>query len=201
MPRRLRLPVGALCALLLCGLPPARPAHAHLGPPFPILVDRQLGPYVASVWTDPNIGTGIFFVVLEAPPGRRLPAQTRVRIGVQPASKRLAEALYEAQPQPVRKGARYYTTVQFDRGEMWLVRVLVEGSEGGGTLTTQVEATPAGTIGPIGFLIYGFPFVGVGFLWIKAILRRRGEPPPGKRSRPQPRDRSPSPAAARSVYS
>ena len=162
-----------LVALLLGLLPPERPAGAHLGPPFPILVDRRLGPYVVSVWTDPNIGTGIFYVMLEAPPGGRLPARTRVRVGVQPVSKRLPEVLYEAQPQPVREAARFYTTVRFDRGEMWRTRVLVDGPEGGGTLTAEVEATPAGTIGPIGFVIYGFPFAGVGFLWIKAALRRR----------------------------
>lgn len=162
-----------LVALLLALLPPERQARAHLGPPFPILVDRRVGPYVVSVWTDPNIGTGIFYVMLEAPRGGRLPARTRVRIGVQPVSKRLPEVLYEAESQPVREGARFYTTVQFDRGEMWRTRVLVEGPEGGGTLTAEVEATPAGTIGPIGFVIYGFPFAGVAFLWIKAVLRRR----------------------------
>jgi len=166
-------PASALLALAAGLLLPAPPALAHLGPPFPILVDRRVGPYVASVWTDPNIGTGIFYVVLEPPPGQRLPTRTRVRIGVQPVSKRLPEALYEAAPQPVHEGARYYTAVAFDRGGMWRVRVLLEGPEGGGTLTAEVEATPAGTLGPIGFVLYGFPFVGVGFLWIKAVLRRR----------------------------
>ena len=163
----------ALLALAAGLLLPARPAAAHLGPPFPILVDRRVGPYVASVWTDPNIGTGLFYVVLEAPPGQRLPPWTRVHVGVQPISKRLPEALYEAMPQPVREGARYYTTVALDRGEMWRVRVLLEGPAGGGTLTAEVEATPAGVLGPIGFVLYGFPFLGVGFLWIKAALRRR----------------------------
>ncbi|HXO43577.1 MAG TPA: hypothetical protein VN999_19165 [Thermoanaerobaculia bacterium] len=163
----------ALLALAAALLLPARPARAHLGPPFPILVDRRVGPYVASVWTDPNIGTGTFYVVLEAPPGQRLPPRTRVRVGVQPVSNRLPEVLYEAAPQPVHEGARYYTAVAFDRGEKWRVRVLLDGPEGGGILTSEVEATPAGTLGPIGFVLYGFPFAGVGFLWLKAVLRRR----------------------------
>ena len=161
-----------LAAGLVLAAAPA-PARAHLGPPFPILVDQRVGPYVVSVWTDPNIGTGIFYVVLDAPRGKRLPAWTRVRVGVQPVSKRLPEVLYQAVPQPVRQGARYYTTVAFDRGEMWRSRVLVEGPEGGGVLTAEVEATPAGTLGPIGFVLYGFPFVGIGVLWIKAVLSRR----------------------------
>lgn len=178
LPLRIRrLPVAALAgmaaaAVALGGLP-ARPAAAHEGPPFPILVDRRAGPYVASVWTDPDIGTGIFFVVLEAPEGRRLPAGTEVRIGVQPVSGRLAEAVYEAEAQPVRRGARYYAEVPLDQGGMWRVRVLLDGAEGGGELTAQVEATPDGTIGPIALVVYLLPFLAVGGLWLKAALRRR----------------------------
>jgi hypothetical protein len=160
-------------SLLLGGWLSAAPAAAHEGPPFPILVDRPAGPYVASVWTDPDIGTGIFFVVLEPREGGSLPAGTRVRIGVQPVSGRLPEAVYEAGPQPVRQGARYYTEARFDRGEMWKVRVRIDGADGGGELTAEVEATPDGTIGPIALLLYPLPFLAVGFLWLKAALRRR----------------------------
>lgn len=173
---RHRLALVCPLALLFGCLLPSRAALAHLGPPFPILVDQRVGPYVASVWTDPNIGTGIFIVMLEAPPGQRLPARTRVRVGVRPASRRLAEALSEGQPQAVREGARYDTTVAFDRGGTWQVRVLVDGSAGGGVLTAEVEPTPAGSIGPIGFVVFGFPFAGVGFLWLKAAMRRRAAP-------------------------
>jgi len=158
-----------LLLLLLGGLP----ARAHQGPPFPILVDQKIGPYVASVWSDPDIGTATFFVVLEAPKGRKLPASTTVRIGVQPLTKRLPEVFYDAEPQPVDEGARYMAKIQFDRGEMWHVHVVLGGSEGGGEMNTQVEATPDGILGPWGSLIYAFPFLAVGFLWIKAVLRKR----------------------------
>jgi hypothetical protein len=170
-----RLPLCIL-ALGLWRLLAASPAAAHYGPPFPILVDRPAGPYVVSVWADPNIGTGTFFVILEAPKGKRLPARTRVRIGVRPVTGRLPEVLYETELQPVRRGARYYTAVQFDQGGMWHVRCLVDGSEGGGELTADVEATPAGVLGPLGSLIYLVPFLGVGGLWLKAVLYRRKAP-------------------------
>lgn len=156
--------------LLLLG---CLPALAHQGPPFPILVDQKVGPYVASVWSDPDIGTATFFVVLDAPKGHKLPAQTSVRIGVQPLTKRLPEVFYDAEPQPVDEGARYMAKIQFDKGEMWHVRVVLGGSEGGGEMNTQVEATPDGILGPLGSLVYAFPFLAVGFLWIKAVLRRR----------------------------
>ena len=80
----------------------AAPALAHEGPPFPILVDQRVGPYVASVWTDPDIGTGTFFVILEPPEGKELPGGTAVRIAVEPLDKHVEETLYKAEPQAVR---------------------------------------------------------------------------------------------------
>jgi hypothetical protein len=160
--------------LVLSWLSAAVPARAHAGPPFPILMDQKAGPYVASVWTDPDVGTGVFFVVLEPPAGTTLPEGTRVRIGVQPVTGRLPEAVYTAEVQSARgESTRYFTEASFDRQEMWKVRVLLDGSEGGGELAAEVEATPDGTIGPIALLIYPLPFLAVGFLWLKAALRRR----------------------------
>jgi hypothetical protein len=128
------------------------------------------------VWTDPDIGLGTFFVVLEPPQGveeRPLPP-AKVRIAVRPTSGRLAEVAYPAEPQKVSYGERYFTTVRFDRGEIWRVRVEIQSPRGGGELQAEVEATPDGAIGPIGLLIYSFPFLGMGFLWWKAA-RRRGQ--------------------------
>jgi hypothetical protein len=176
--RRLRpklvvpVPAGVL-SLILAGSVAPHPAGAHEGPPFPIIVDHHIGPYVASVWTDPDIGTGTFFVILEPPAGGRLPERTTVHVAVQPLSARLDEVVYAAEAQSVRHGARYFTKVQFDRGERWRVRVLVEGSAGGGELRAEVEPTPAGTIGPIGLVVYLVPFLAVGFLWVRRVLKRR----------------------------
>jgi hypothetical protein len=156
-----------LLVLLLCGLP----VYGHSGPPFPILVDQRVGPYVASVWTDPDIGTGTFFVMLEPASGRSLPSA--VRIGVQPATRRLPEVFYKAEPQTVKEGARYFTQVKFDQGGIWHTRVLIDGPAGGGELKADVEPTPDGIIGPFASLVYALPFLGIGFLWIKAALRRR----------------------------
>ena len=161
-----------LLIFLLSGSVP--PALAHEGPPFPILVDQRVGPYVASVWTDPDIGTGTFFVVLEPPEGGKLPAQTKVRIAVAPLDRHQGETLYDAEPQPVRYGARYFTETKFDQGGLWRVRVLLDGSEGGGEMTAEVEPTPDGTIGPIALVLYAIPFLAVGFLWLKAVLARKG---------------------------
>jgi hypothetical protein len=152
--------------------------QAHEGPPFPIIVDEEAGPYKVSVWTDPDIGTGTFFVILEpiSETADTLPEITSVQVGVEPVSGRLEEAVYTAEQQSVSYGARYYTEVEFDQGEFWNVRVVVKGPGWKGELLSKVEATPDGSIGPIGLLVYAIPFMAVGFLWIRAILiRRRNE--------------------------
>ena len=57
-------------------------AHAHEGPPYPIIVDQPSGPYVITVWADPDVGVGTFYVTLEAAGGGELPEELVVEIVV-----------------------------------------------------------------------------------------------------------------------
>ena len=157
----------------LCLITFAPRTIAHEGPPFPIIVDEEVGPYLVSVWTDPDIGIGTFFVVIDPEPGNDVSDVKSIKVGVKPTSGRLDEAMYTAQSQEVRQGARYIAEVEFDKGEMWKVRILLEGEGWDGELTSEVEATPDGSIGPIAVVIYALPFLAVGFLWVRAIMRRR----------------------------
>lgn len=167
-----------LLGVLLClYVPPS--SQAHEGPPFPIIVDHEMGPYLVSVWTDPDIGIGTFFVVFDPNPALEDQYSTEihsVKIGVQPTSGRLDEVLYDASPQRARNGARYMSEVEFDKGEMWKVRIVIEGDGWGDELNSEVEATPDGSIGPIAILIYAIPFIGIGIIWIRVIMVRRQDP-------------------------
>jgi hypothetical protein len=147
-------------------------AQAHQGPPIPIVMDQRVGPYIVSVWTDPDVGVGRFWVFLEAAPGAALPEENAVEVCVQPMSGRLQEACYPATRQEERNRVQYYTEVDFDQQEMWRVRVRVSGAAGGGEVTAQVEATPPG-YGRWDLLIYAFPFMLFGLLWLAVALRRR----------------------------
>src|SRR5215510_13548141 len=90
---------GLGLALLLCWLPLT---HAHTGPPVPLLVKHMVGPYVVSVWADPEVGTGTLLIGLELPPGGAMANDITVQVGVQPVSGRLAEVLYPAWRQEAR---------------------------------------------------------------------------------------------------
>lgn len=171
---------GRIAAALCLTLAWPRAGHAHEGPPFPILVDERVGRYLVSVWADPDIGVGTFYVVLEAPAVEPFPDPARVRVGVRPVSGRLPEALYLAERQEVRRGGRFFAQVEFDRGEFWDVRIAIESATGGGELATRVEATPEGTLGPGALLIYAFPFALIAALWWRAaVVRGRAAPRAG----------------------
>lgn len=148
--------------------------HAHEGPPFAIIVDEEVGPYLVSVWTDPDIGIGTFYVVFEPKnDDHEIDDIESVKIGTEPVTGWFEEEIYEFEPQPARSGARYWTEVEFPKGEFYKVRFTIEGDGFEAELHEEVEATPDGSIGPIGLLIYALPFVGIGILWFRAIIVRR----------------------------
>lgn len=146
---------------------------AHRGAPSPIIRDQRVGPYVASVWTDPEVGSGPMYVVLEAAAGLTFTPPSAVRVGVAPVSGRLPEVLHDAHSEPVRRGARFMTDVAFDRAERWNLRVLIAGSAGGGQLTSQVEAEPNAMFGPAALIVSSLPFLLMAAIWWRAAVVRR----------------------------
>ncbi len=148
------------------------PAGAHNGPPFPIVENRKMGGYTVSLWTHPDIGTGTFFVLMEPAPGRKIPADLKVQIGIQPESGRLSEVVYPTVRDDNRGQVEYDASVQFDRDEFYRVRLILEGSQGTEEVLSRVEATPPG-YGRWDLLLYLLPFLAVGFLWFRGMTRRR----------------------------
>jgi hypothetical protein len=169
--RSLLLTAGLLLAV-------TAPVFAHEGPPYPILVDKSLGPCVLSVWSDPDVGTGTFFFILEPAPGGQLPDDIHIEIGVRPTSGRLPEAVYAAAREDQGGRVQFKALVPFDAEERWRVRVSLRSAQGGGEATTDVEVTPPG-YGRWDLLIYLLPFAAVGALWLRAIIKGRGRPSRG----------------------
>lgn len=143
---------------------------AHDGPPFPIVVDQQVGPCVISVWTDPDIGEGSFFVITQTPPN-----DLTVQVAVQPTSGRLPEATYAAVREDLKDQVQYKTMVKFDVQENWRVRISLHSAQGSGETTAFVEPTPDG-LGRWDLLIYLLPFLAIGFIWLRAFLSKRNKP-------------------------
>ncbi len=161
-----------LLALLLWLIPTT--ASAHDGPPFPILVDHKVGSWTISVWTDPDVGTGTFFVLVNGTPGSNIPSDLKVEIGLQPASGRLAEAFYPAEREELRGQIQYKALVPLDAEELWRVRVRLRDAQSNSEAMATVEATPPG-LGRWDLLVYLLPFLAVGFLWFMAVVRKRAQ--------------------------
>ena len=164
-----RIGLGAFVAVAL--LWPSL-AKAHNGPPFPIIENRAVGPCVISLWTHPDVGTGLFYVLVDPPPGGKIPGDLKISIGVQPESGRLAEVVYPTERDNTRGQVEFKTSAEFDRDEFWRVRLIVHSSAGSGEALSRVEATPPG-YGRWDLLLYLLPFLAVAFLWFRGITRRR----------------------------
>lgn len=154
--------------LLLMVLAFVRTTNAHEGPPFPLFVDQKVDRYTVSVWTDPDVGTALFFVIVNEPD---LPSDLRVQLGVQPVSGRLAEIFYPAERENLQGRVQYRGQVQFDAQELWRVRIQLQSVQSNAETIATVEATPPG-YGRWDLLIYLSPFLAVGLLWAIVMIRK-----------------------------
>ena len=122
------------------------------------------------------MGTGSFFVLVDPSAGGKIPSDLKVDVAVQPLTGRLPEKTTAAWRENLRGQVEYKTLVPFDAQEMWRVRVTLTSAEGGGEAVANVEVTPPG-LGRWDMLLYLLPFLGVGFLWFKAVMRKRRRKP------------------------
>jgi hypothetical protein len=162
--KRLSIILGMLLA--------AVPVFAHNGPPFPIIENQKMGPWLVSLWTHPDIGVGTFFVFVQAEPGATFPADLKFNIGIQPESKRLKEVIYPMTREDDHGQIQYKASVDFDRDDFFRVRLTMQDSQQTSEVFSRVEATPVG-FGRWDLLLYLLPFLAVGFLWFRGITRRR----------------------------
>jgi hypothetical protein len=163
---------GKFLALVVILFVASSPLGAHNGPPFPIISDQRVGPVVVSLWTHPDVGTGLFYVIVDAPPGGAIPPDLKIEIGVRPVTGRLAEVMYPTKLENLRGQVVYRAYAQFDQQELWHVRMIVQSSSGDGEASADVEVTPPG-YGQWDLLLFSLPFLGVGFLWFHVMMRKR----------------------------
>jgi len=169
-----RLPAVTAISLVLA----AAGLNAHSGPPYPIVSMRDVGAYRVSVWSDPDStddgsAAGKFWVTLRAAGhGAMLPPATRVTVAVVPSDRRGAAQTALAEPMP-RDPNTYYVALILDHEGPFAVHVTIDGPLGPASVDANVDATY--DLRPPRWLIviYLVPFVAVGFLWIKLLLRRR----------------------------
>jgi hypothetical protein len=164
--------LGRGCFVALLVICASTPAWAHIGPPYPILQNRKIGPLTVAVWSNPDVGTGSFYVVIDPLNGASVPSDMKVQVAVQPVSGRLPEKIYDAWREKLRNRVEFKALVPFDKEEMWRIRILLASAQVSGETDTSVPVTPA-LLGRWDLLLFLLPFVGIGALWLKAVSARR----------------------------
>jgi hypothetical protein len=161
--------------------------HAHSGPPFPILSDQIAGPYRISIWADPDAtddgsAAGQFWVMLQpagAATGPVIPAGTRVEVGITPLDR--AGAAQSGRAAPVNAdAARQFVALLMDHEGPFGVRVTVDGPLGAADVQASTDATYDLRPRPILLALFVLPFLLVGFVWGKLLVRRRMQRPGGR---------------------
>jgi hypothetical protein len=143
-----------------------------VGAPYPVLLEEQLGPYVASALADPDVGQGTFYILVTLPEDEPPPPGTTVTVSVEPEDGHLTEAAYLAERQETRYGERYVAKVDFDSRGPWRVRLTIDGPAGQGQTSFPVQVTPSG-IGWLATLACLLPFALLAVLWLRGSLRQR----------------------------
>jgi hypothetical protein len=168
----------ALIALLMVLVAVSREVSAHAGPPYPIVSNRQAGPYRISVWTDPDATDdrspgGQFWVIVDRAGGEApLPPGTQVRVSIRPIG-RPGDAQTVRAERERGNVSRQFAALVMDHEGPFAVQVAVEGPEGEVHVDADVQATYDLRPPPFTLVIYLLPFVLVGGLWLKLLLRRR----------------------------
>jgi len=153
-------------------------ALAHRGPPFPIVPSRSAGPYDVSVWTDPDstddgsAGGQFWVTVRPSNAAMPLPADTRVDVAIRPLDRPGPTNASRAEP-VAGDASRRFAALVMDHEGRFHVRVTIDGPLGPAEVEAEVEATYDLRPPPVLIAVYLIPFVLVGFLWLKLLLRRR----------------------------
>jgi hypothetical protein len=152
--------------------------HAHSGPPYPIIEDRLVGAYQVSVWADPDAtddqsAAGKFWIMVRAArPGLTVPAETRVDVSIRPVDRPGAERVARAEPIN-RDPGRQFAALVMDHEGPFAVHVTVDGPLGPGAVDVRAEATYDLRPRPALMALFILPFVLVGIVWGKLLIKRR----------------------------
>ncbi len=152
--------------------------HAHSGPPFPILLDQVAGQYKISIWTDPDAtddgsAAGKFWVMVDpAGKGLALPPGTRVTVSIQPLDR--PGPIVTGQADPVAQDAtRRFVALVMDHEGHYAVKATIDGPGGPVTVDAAADATYDTRPRPFMLVLALVPFLLIGFVWMKLLVRRR----------------------------
>ena len=169
-------PALVCLVIVLAACEPA--IHAHNGPPYPVIEDRVVGAYHVSLWTDPDAtddqsAAGKFWVTLRpARADQSIPVNTRVDVTIRPLDRPGGERTSRAEPIN-RDPGRQFATLVMDHEGPFAVHVIFDGALGSGAVDSNVDATYDLRPRPALIALFVLPFVLIGIIWGKLLIKRR----------------------------
>jgi hypothetical protein len=162
---RLASTLAGLALILLAALASvARPAQAH-GGGTPQLTNSPAGPYIVSVWTQPDpVRVGEFHITIavaeksETREAGDLVLDAKVRVQVQPLDPSGESLTAFATREKAVNKLFYEADLDLPSPGKWQVLVAAQGPAGAGTATFDIEALPASTLSSL--LGFGWPLWG-----------------------------------------
>jgi hypothetical protein len=161
-----------ICASILTQLIWPIRAGAHVGAPYPVLLEEPAGSYLISALADPDVGQGTFYTLLTLADGEAAPPGTKLTIWAEPQDGHRGAVQVLAERQQTRYGERFVAEVPFDAEGPWEVQLALAGPAGQAEISFTVQVTPSG-IGWLATLACLVPFVILGGLWWRGTLRQR----------------------------
>lgn len=149
---------------------PSGPVWAHLGAPYVVLPEQAAGPYTITVWADPDLGTGTFFIGVNRQ-GRALHAKTVVTVWAQPAGGNAAGRGFQATARANSNNENLVARVPFDAEGLWRIRLTLTGPAGDAEVRFNVQVTPPYP-GALKVVLWLLPFLAVATLWFAAAFRQ-----------------------------
>lgn len=163
---------GHLVSALIIIAALAQPAVvlAHVGPPYVVLPERDLGPYRAIVWADPDVGGGLFLIDMSQD-RRAVPPEIGVTLSAAPQDGRTLMLEAVATREDAQDGTRFVGRLPFDTLGTWQVRLQLTGSAQPAELRFPVEVTSPDPSW-VESLLCLTPFLLLGLLWLWAARRQ-----------------------------
>ena len=167
-----------LCLAVTIATASSAVLEAHNGPPFPVITDRAVGNYSVSLWADPDASdegdadAKFWVVVSPAAKGAPLPVDTVVRISIWPAERPDSIHTETAMPDGQEKSRRTAAFVISHEGQ-YGVKATIAGSLGPAEVEAVVDAQYDARPRPVLIAVFALPFVLIGFIWLKLLMRRR----------------------------
>ena len=62
-----------VAGLMIAWLASPHVALAHVGAPYPVLLEQPVGAYIASALADPDVGTGTFYILVDLADDQPIP--------------------------------------------------------------------------------------------------------------------------------